>query len=205
MYIFIDMDEKGQMKGKIVNGYKNLTAYNFKKKVSELNDSLKYIENISKDYSIIIDSLQFRNIKNPVSNSVDEIITFHKENEVSGDFIYFNPMIISHILENDFKQTDRKLPVEFSYPYIYQLNVQLKLPQNYVVDEMPKSEKYTMDNNSGTMQYIVQKNDSLILLRYRFELNQTVFPYTDYPMIRDFYGKTVEKNNEMLVLKKVKL
>ena len=47
-----------------------------------------------------------------MSNIVKEKIFFSKTNESAGEYIYLNPMIFTHLSENEFIQPERKLPID---------------------------------------------------------------------------------------------
>ena len=112
-------------------------------------------------------------------------------------------MIFAHITKNSFTQSDRKLPVEFNYPYTFQLSCSLTIPDNYRIEEIPKAVKIVLNDNNGKCLYQVLQEGNKIQLNYKFELNQIIFPQTDYNAIRDFFGQVVTKNQEMIVLKKI--
>lgn len=201
-FLLAELDKDGTLSGELKSGYTNQLAYSYKVAYQAAKDSSDFVEKFQNSNQIIIDSFRIDG-KEPMSAMVKEEIKFTKKMDASGEFIYINPMIFEHITKNPFTQSDRKLPIEFNYPYIYQENCTLTIPGNYKVEEIPKTIKIILDDNKGKCIYQVLQDGNKIQLNYWFELNQIVFPQTDYTAIRDFYGQVVTKNLEMIVLKKI--
>ena len=200
--LILTLDKDGKMKGVQNTMYINQFAYSFKSSFNSAKDSTKYIEKFQNENQITIDSMKIVG-KEPMSNVVKEQLNFTKKFETEGDFLYINPMIFTHITKNDFTQSDRKLPVEFNYPYVILLSCIITLPENYKVEEIPKSVKIIMDENKGKCIYQVKQEGNTLQMSYRFELNQIIYPQNEYPFLKDFFGQVATKNAEMVVLKKI--
>lgn len=199
--LYAKLDNDGNMTGRITNHFTNQKAYSYKSSFTNAKDSTEHVDDLQNNALITVDSLLIVG-KEPMSNMVKEQFNFTKKYELNGDFIYLNPLVFAHIAKNNFTQTDRKLPIEFEYPYIYSATCSIVIPDGYEIVELPKSQKMLLNDNQGYCTYQIGQNGVYIQLRYKFEINQTIFPNTDYPSLRDFYGQVVTKNTEMIVLKK---
>jgi hypothetical protein len=199
--LIAQLGNDGLLNGSIFSAYSNQKAYSYKISVKDDKDSTERIVDLQNDNQIKIDSVKVFG-KEPISNIIKEKIYFTRQFDINGDYIYINPMILTHIKKNNFTRTERQLPVEFDYPYNYSGIYSILLPDNYDVVELPKSQYFKLDNNSGGCLYQIVQQANTIQLKYIFELNQTIFPSTDYNYLRDFYGKVATKNAEMIVLKK---
>jgi hypothetical protein len=106
---------------------------------------------------------------------------------------------------NQFKAETRKYPVEFSYPYEQRIDIIITVPDGYAVDELPKSEKLIMneEKNPVELSYVIQQTENKIQLSYRLKLNTCIVLFSDYANLRDFWAKIYNKENEMIVLKKI--
>lgn len=179
-------------------------AYQFKKMYHGLNDSTGYVEKLNQDLSVDIDNVTMEGQNDLLSNKVNQRFKFTKNSGADASFLYINPLIFTHISKNNFTQSDRKLPVEFSYPYKHLISVLLELPPNYTVEEIPKSEKFILNDKSGSLIYLIkQVSDRILQINYRFELNEIIFPHADYESVKTFWGQIATKNNELIVLKKM--
>lgn len=197
----VEMNEDGNMSGLLNTVYTYQDAYLYKQQFEAAKDSADFVESFENTNHVNVDTFRVEQ-KNPMSNIVKEKIFFSKTNESAGEYIYLNPMIFTHLSENEFIQPERKLPIEFNYPSTYMLSCNITLPDNYEVIEIPKSIKLVLNENCKCI-YVVKQNANVLNLSYRFDMNQTIFPTTEYQAIREYFGQIATKNQEMLVLKKV--
>jgi hypothetical protein len=195
------IDKDGLLTGVRNTTYSNQLAYDYKSRFAAAKDSVDYIKQIQNNDDITVDSLEISG-KEPMSSNVNERLVFNKQMDLSGDFMYINPMIFKHLFKNPFTQSERKLPVEFAFPIGYQTICSIELPSNYQVEELPKSAKYIFQGGKAVCQFIAQQSENTIVFRYFFQMEQIVFSETEYPILRDFYGQVVAKNMETMVLKK---
>lgn len=192
----------GLLECKIETLHKNQPAYIFKNKISNQKDSTEYIEKFQNENNIDIISYSVKGHDDNLANSVRETIVIKKENSPRGDFIYINPLIIPHTTKNAFIQSERKLPIEFEYPMTFQIITLLEIPEDYMIEELPKSAKTTFEDSGGGFNYMISETNNKIQLNYKFYLNELLFPYTSYNTLKEFWGHLTTKNTEMIVLKK---
>ena len=120
----------------------------------------------------------------------------------NSSYVYLNPIIFPEINSNPFIASTRKFPIEFDYPFSNTQFITLIIPDNYTVEELPKSTKLSLLDNGITFSYLIQKRDNAIVIIYNFTQNQIIFPKMNYALIKDFIAAVVEKNSERIVLKK---
>jgi hypothetical protein len=197
----VKIDPNGMITGEMSCIYINLMASTYKSQFKKAKDSVDFVEKRQNELEISLDSFTVSG-KEPISSIVNERICFHKQLDLSGDYLYLNPMIFVHMESNPFTQTERKLPVEFNHPYGFQIVCNIHIPDNYQVEELPKPVKYVLNEDKAVCQYWIEKTENGVQMKYVFQLNQIIFPQMDYPGIREFYGQVAAKNSEMLVLKK---
>ena len=195
------LDKDGLLSGVRSTSYTNQLAYDYKSRFAAAKDSMDFVKQLQNTYDVVLDSMDASG-KEPMSSIVNERLVFNKQMDMAGDFIYVSPMVFKHLSENPFTQTERKLPVEFAYPSGYQTICTIQLPDNYQVEELPKSVKYIITGNKAVCQFMAQQTGNTVVFKYVFQMLQIVYPESDYSILRDFYGQAVAKNMEMLVLKK---
>jgi hypothetical protein len=203
MFIFNDEKVAGALNGTYTSLLGNIESYDLRKKVSKKSEEeyFKNIKSYNSDFAITntgIDSL----------TELDKPATIHYDfsYKISSDdeIIYFNPMMSEAYKENPFKSAERKYPVEMPYVMdeIYVLN--MEIPKGYVVDELPKSARVSLNGAEGSFEYIIAGDDSNVQLRTRIKLNKATFEPEDYTTLRDFFGFIVKKQSEQIVFKKKK-
>ena len=141
--------------------------------------------------------------RNLFSPQVREFMEFEKQSTVNDQFIYINPLVFLHVSESPFKQSERKLPVEFPYADQLSLTVNLTIPEGYAVDEKPESQRIQTDDEKVLCRYTITQQGNQISLRYLFRLQKLLFLHTDYPELQQLWEMMAKKNNEMMVLKKL--
>ncbi|MCL2073413.1 MAG: DUF3857 domain-containing protein [Marinilabiliaceae bacterium] len=196
----IKSDENGQLTCERTTRYTNQIAYQVKPRYKSSEDSLKYVEKLQSEKNIKIEELIVEGTDN-ISFKVDEKmkITYNQDN--NAEYLYINPLVFEPV-ENPFKQSDRKLPIEFDYPYSYTVRTMLMMPENYIIEEIPEMVEIEMDDDSGFCRFLIGQNENGVQVSFHFELNQIIFPSSDYEMLREFFGIVATKCSELIVLKK---
>lgn len=195
------LEKDGKLKGERTSNYINQFAYTYRASIAG-KDSVKIVDAIQNNTQTKIESIK---IEGRTSNDgmVKETLAFTKDVEASGDYIYLNPMVFTHLDENPFTQSERKLPVEFNFPYMYRLNCIIMIPEGYAIEEVPKGVRVSLLENGGKCTYAVNVSDRTINLGYIFDMTQILYPFTDYEAIKNYFGLVATKNSEMIVLKKI--
>ena len=123
---------------------------------------------------------------------------------VSGDILYFNPVLMTEYNKNPFGSEERKYPVILDYPMdkLYVFN--MEIPDGFTADELPKSAKVAFNGNEGFFEYMVEKDQSRIQFRSHLKLNEVIFSAEDYNSLRDFFAFIIKKYNEQIVFKRKK-
>lgn len=121
-----------------------------------------------------------------------------------SDVFYFNPMLAEGYKENPFKAAERKYPVEMGGTMDESVILTMEVPEGYVVDEVPKSVKVSYNDDEGSFEYLVVKNNDNIQFRSRIQLKKANYKPEDYNSLREFFGFIVKKESEQIVFKKKK-
>lgn len=163
-----------------------------------------FIENIKLGYT---DEAAVSNVKFKYLDSCEKPLQMKYAVTYNGyskdDVIYFNPMLGSGYKENYFKSAERKYPVEMPYTMDETYLLNMKIPDGYEIDELPKSVRVVFnDEEDGFFEYMIEVNDNMISLRSRIKLTQATFDPDEYQTLRNFFDYIVKKHNEQFVFKK---
>lgn len=139
-----------------------------------------------------------------VNNSVYEAIQFtRKADNANEEYLYINPMLFTHISKNPFIQADRVMPIDLPQAYMYTVTNTLILPEGYQIEEIPKSQVYITEKKGISCHYYIEKEERIIRLKYMFIVKQLHFEPAEYPNLQALWAATAEKNNALIVLKKL--
>lgn len=164
-----------------------------------------YIQDIERSYTTDIKISQcsldsLKNYDEPVHINYNISINYGNE-----DLIYLNPMFGNALKENPFKSEDTRLfPIEMPYCSNDIFTVNMQIPTGYKIEEMPKSVRIKLDHDAGVFEYAIQQSGDRIQLKCLLQINKAIYSADDYNSLREFYSNILKKENEQIVLKKIK-
>ena len=113
---------------------------------------------------------------------------------------YIKPLLFLNQKENPFKADNRETPIDFKFPFIERKIINIELPDNYTLQEIPEAIKLVMTDNLGEYALNISQNENNIQVMSTFKLNRTLFPPSEYETIRSFYTEMLKRQNTPLVL-----
>ena len=134
---------------------------------------------------------------------IEEEFDFVLQTDQTDSHLYINPMLFPQLKSNPFIQTERVLPIEFPYPYKFTMLTTLTLPEGYEVEETPQPQVIRTQGDGLQCKYMIQRQGNTISLNYIFYLKEPIFLTEQYKQLQELWTKVIEKNNEILVLKKI--
>lgn len=140
--------------------------------------------------------------KDELDKTFDYDLHFKIENLISSDLIYFNPMIFFHLKENPFRADARSYPVDFEYLFGENSIINIRIPEGWEIDELPKSVLYRLPDRSAEFMRLIQVNGNTISINFRHSLNKLRFMPSEYQSIKQLYDQLVIALSQNIVLKK---
>ncbi|PZF70879.1 DUF3857 domain-containing protein [Taibaiella soli] len=120
----------------------------------------------------------------------------------SGKSVYFTPVFMNRYSSNPFKANERIYPVEMDGVTDYSYSLQLKIPDGFTLEEMPKSSITTIDEKDE-YKFMTQydKETNTLRLNARLQMLRTDFQTEEYPVVRAFFDKILAANQQKIILK----
>ncbi|MCX6319354.1 MAG: hypothetical protein NTW29_18905 [Bacteroidetes bacterium] len=200
--LFIINDEKNNMVGSFQQTPGYYQSFSIRNDIKEKGIPVKQDEfkkGFGTDIAISnfgIDSL--KKVDDPVNLHFDFDIKAEKE-----DVIYINPMFGEGYKKNPFQSAERAYPVEMNYAMDETYNLQMEIPNGYVVDELPQSVIVKLNEaDEGIFEYRISQSGSGISFRSRIRIGRAFFMPEEYEMLREFFNLIVKKHAEQIVFKK---
>lgn len=200
----LSFNEEGCLAGNYKMTGSNQTGYTFRQSYNAKKDKQAYIDELQNTNNMQIADVKIENLED-TDKRVYVAYSFVKNDPtLQGDFAYFNPLVFPVFSNNPFKAEFRELPVEFNYPQKLLYRIQIALPENYTVEEIPGPGKTTLGEDDAQFLYLIQYNESnhVVTLNMNFVLNRTVYSTMDYNVLRDFFTHVSSQNNALITLKK---
>ena len=198
------INKQGVFNGTINETNKGYAAYYFRNELFFKTSEEKYIEEKENSHlGLDIEEYSFTDkdiLNKPVIENYS--VSISDNMSLAGDFIYFNPMLFYKQESNPFKLEKRNYPVDFAFPIKKSYKGSFIIPEGYVVEEIPKSISINIPDNAASFSYNISVNDNKIVIESNFNISKSLFISNEYPGLRKFYDKVVEKQKEQIVLKK---
>jgi hypothetical protein len=194
----------GAIEGKVRNQYTDHEALDFRQKyVSQAKDS--YLESLESSNNNIEVADYVRENDLDLSKPIVESYSFkdNKMTEIINNKIYISPLLFLTDASNPFKQEKREYPVDFGYPTQNKYTINIEIPEGYSIESMPKPLNLSTGDAIGAFKYIIGANGNKIQVSITTDINAAILPTDYYEVIKEFYQKIIEQQNEKIVLKKV--
>ncbi len=194
----------GTAEGKIRNQFTNHEALEYRRRNLGLTTE-SYLEKLETNNNDIEVSDYVRQNDLDLSQPMVETFAFKdtKDVEIIDDKIYISPLLFLATKENPFKQEVREYPVDFGYPQQEKYNINIAIPEGYVVESMPAGINIGTGDNVGTFKYMIANAANSLQIVITKDINTAIVPADFYPVLKDFYKQMIDKQNEKIVLKKI--
>lgn len=122
---------------------------------------------------------------------------FGIENALKDGTIYLNPILIKFFAKNPFLQESRNFPIDFGYPYTYEYNLTIKIPEEYKLISLPENKAIALPNNHGILDFKCLENNGQLNVRFLFQLKNYYFKSENYEALQAFFNEAViiQKNS----------
>ncbi len=198
----MNVDDKGIFSGEV--NLKN-SGYSRIEKIEDYKDDgrEKYIESNFKKEGLEIKEFEFLH-QTSDSLPAEQKFKFTTNLSGSGDYLYVPLNLFFGFEKNPFISDTRFSNINFGYKRTVSTYVNIALPKNYTLDELPKSVKMrTPDNDivfTRTVEY--NKEENLAVCMFVIEFKKSLYTVDEYPVLQEVYKKMFDFLKEPLVLKK---
>mgnify|MGYP000016938473 FL=1 len=198
------IDETGLISGKLRRQRTDYNAMIFRKKVEDIKEE-SYLEKLENDNDKIEVNEYSRTNEKELKLPAIETFSFVGSNldESIGGKIYVNPMLFYTEKQNPFKQEVREYPVDYGYPFMDKYSINIQIPEGYKVETLPAATVLSMQDNLGTFKYMTNAAGNAIQISIVYQINAAIISSEYYPMLKEFYQKMIEKQNEKIILTKI--
>ena len=200
----VTIDNAGKINGDIAVIDNNYIALKKRNRIHDYESVDKYIEKLEENNpGLKINDFNFTNL-----DSANAELRYNLTVDISdhvalaGNLVYFKPLLFDSYEKNPFSLKEREYPIEYAYPFNEVVIVNIKIPEGYVVESLPKPIKIIAYGDNCQLLYNTSQLSDIISVISSIKINKTLIPSQHYSEIRDFFEKVVEKHQEQIVLKK---
>jgi transglutaminase-like putative cysteine protease len=199
-----EIDANGKVSGDLKRQRTDYNAMIFREKVVDVKEDI-YLEKLENENNKIEINEYSRTSEKDLKAPIVEMFSYSGSNfsEIIAGSIYINPMLFFAVEQNPFKQENREYPIDYGFPFIDRYSIAIKIPAGYKVETIPTPLLLNMQDNLGSFKFIINASGNLIQLVIAHQINTPIITPEYYPMLKEFYQKMIEKQNEKIVLIKV--
>ncbi|WP_243231465.1 DUF3857 domain-containing protein [Flavobacterium pectinovorum] len=197
--------ELGKIEGKLKIKKSDYSAFGFREINANKSEDV-YLEKLENDLKKIeISDYKIENKKDDLSKPVIEDFSFtiNSPYDVIKGKIFLKPLLFFSDNKNPFIQEERQMPIYFGYPKQQIYNIFYEIPDGYVIESLPKTIKIATENEKASYVMDMLSKENKIHIQVRKEINSSIFAVDEYDMLKEFFQKILESQNEKIVLKKV--
>lgn len=197
------VDPTGKVTGKMQRQLTHYNAMLFRNRVNGENQDA-YLEKLENENGKIEIEDYKRVNEKELNAPLGEIFSFTGSNlcDVIQDKIYINPLLFYTYKENPFKQETREYPIDYSYPFTDRYAINIQIPEGYVVESVPAPVNMVMQDDLGGFKFLTNVAGNTIQLSVQHQIKVPIVSSDYYEMLKEYYQKMIEKENEKIVLKK---
>ncbi|MFD2042110.1 transglutaminase domain-containing protein [Flavobacterium artemisiae] len=198
------IEANGQISGKVRHQFTEYNAMAFRNKFEKAKKD-NYLDSLEEELGKIeIRDYSQINI-NDILLSPVEIFSFSGTDlcELIGDKIYINPMLFFASTKNPFKQDKREYPIDFGFPFLEKYNINIRIPDGFVLETIPSANALVMEEGLGTFKYNIAVNENMLQLLIIHQINVPIVTTDQYGIIREYYKEMIAKQTQKIVLKKI--
>ncbi len=104
---------------------------------------------------------------------------------------------------SSFQKSERKYPVNLTFPSDESFVIKITLPDGYKVDELPLSVNYSLPEGNGKYIYNCQVVGNELVLISKLVIPKVEYSSNEYPALKIFVDEIIKKQCEKIVLKKI--
>lgn len=120
----------------------------------------------------------------------------------AGSKMFLNPRIYKMWNAALPKTEKRTKAFYFPYPFIKTDTTIYQLPENYTVENLPKSRAVTFEYGLFKTNYTYDEKTNTVTSVALLQLSQNVIPAEKYMELRKFFGNVIQEYTEKIVVKK---
>ena len=203
--VMVKIDPSGKMEGKIRRQRMDYEAYDFRIENAEKNED-NYLEKLEENWGDLkITEYKIENKKSNLDLSVIETLSFTAENqfEIIGDKLFVNPLLFFTRTKNPFNQEKRQMPIYFGYPTQEKENINIEIPESFVIESLPKPIRISSENSEIVYSLNISSTGNKIQIICSMEIKDNTFGADQYDGLKNLFQKVISSQTEKIVLKRI--
>jgi len=195
--------EEGTVKGNYSISYGGYEALRWREKYVKEPENVFHDDLRKQAPEWIIQNIAVKNKSEDLKSTVNVSCDFELEDESSSpDVFYFNPVMAGRWISNPLKSKERIYPLDLTSGIASSYVGNFKLPEGYILEDIPKTEIILLPEKAGKFAYQVRQTGNMIQVNSSLLVSKTRFLPNEYHDLKEFFERVVQKHSQPLVIKK---
>ena len=195
------IDINGNAKASVIRDYKGLQYENLEGIYEDgLEEQKKVLYKSIKLSDFTIEKLKLEQIKKRLPESSLKLeLDIKQYLSKTGDRFFMPLNIMNRKTYIPKKLKERKTPIVLNYPYIDTDTIQYTLPENLMIEKLPK--EVNLDTEFGKYNTQIKLKENKITYIRNYKMHKGQFTPDKYEALRKFYKAIVRADKAKLILK----
>ncbi|HEY3401857.1 MAG TPA: DUF3857 domain-containing protein [Ohtaekwangia sp.] len=198
-----DLQADGNFKGTIQRTLFGYSAVEMRKQIFQFGTPQAYIndlDNVQHGFDIIHGEItNLDDLSKPLVIKLDVLIEGS-----DTQHILFNPFVIEQWPKNPFRSQERLYPVDFGAPREEVSILNLSLPADYEVPDLPQKVGLALPNAGGRYLFEIKHADNRITMNSSLLIAKSVFTSSEYHHLKELFNHVVSAHQTNLLIQKRK-
>lgn len=152
------------------------------------------------------DGKDFNFYENTKGDAIRYQIQFEDEKAIEqiGNKMFIKPLLFTATTSNafQFKNEERRYPLEFGSPFTYSTTAQFTIPEGYEIESLPQTQQVLLPQNVGGFQIDFKNENDKVIVQRVLHIGYSLLPQNFYVDIKNMYEKMIESENQQIILQK---
>ena len=202
-YTKLKLNNEGIFKGELKIRRSGYYASKQREIISFKNDDdyLEDIESIQQD--IEIEDYKVENLDS-INKPLEQTFEISIEtDDYLAKKIRINPILFDRITINPFKLNERNYPIDYAYTRRNTYYLDLEVPNNYNIIDIPKNKAISLPNKGGKFILNTSKKGNIITVHIKYEILKKVYSAEEYYALKEFYKQIIIAESGYITLEKI--
>ena len=200
----LSLNENGNFEGSFMTRLSGYFAKSKREKLAVINND-NYIDKFESEYvNMEVDDYKNKNLE-VLDKKISEtfkIRLINDDNESNDGTIKINPVLFDRVKNNPFKLEERNYPVDFGYSFNKNYSINITIPDNYTILQLPKDKAIALPDKGGSFIHKTLKQNNKITIYSRININRRIFSKDEYFNLKEFYKQIINTEKSLITLKK---
>lgn len=200
----LTLQDNGKLKGTITCYSSGYSGFLRRKEIKKFNSIDEYVENFAgklrRTKILRSDIVNIDSLDKPVGETYE--VEMNAYEDANSARLSFSPFLLNQVTTNPFKLAERDYPVDWGMPSDERYVVDIHLPAQYVIENMPQPIAFGMPNQGGEFLTSVDGDNQNLTFSYDTRFNKSVYGADEYPYLKELYNRIILVQKSELVFKK---